>query len=568
MKIDYKQYELTIYELSLKLSRLLEETGRQDARLGEIRDVIVSHHFSAAVVGEFKKGKSSLINALLGQKVLPSDTRPTTATLNRITYGSAPGAMVEYKDGTSREIPVDDLAEYVTKLTESAREQAAKIRQVVVEYPTALCQNDVDVIDTPGLQDDDAMTDITVQAIRDMDLAIFTISALFPVSQTEQDFLVRLLEDGTLTKLVVAVTFVDLLDEEDREEILPHIRQRLQEGVLEVLRKKYPEGHGIYKIYDRMMGGLEVFPCSSKLYFKALKKDDMGLVKESGIPQLKEGLIQMVMSNRRNNTVVKCAALIQGVVDTFCGQEPGELSEFREKLSGSDEKRRRAALEQCLRDLAELHRRMCEGLEAYTVNRKENLAEEISRRFIRELSGVQELSHWAVRRALFVEIKNSFQYVRDSVTAQYKRAVEELVRESANLLARSGTTSWDGRETAGFWGDVAYPDFRWYASPLPEASDYTDCEVMDSVRRGVRESVQVYLSQADGCVRKIREACLAFQAAAGSREETAMAARRQELQRQWERASEDWKQKKLEARTAALEAEETLEAFYRQLGME
>ena len=93
MKIDYKQYELTIYELSLKLSRLLEETGRQDARLGEIRDVIVSHHFSAAVVGEFKKGKSSLINALLGQKVLPSDTRPTTATLNRITYGSAPGAM-------------------------------------------------------------------------------------------------------------------------------------------------------------------------------------------------------------------------------------------------------------------------------------------------------------------------------------------------------------------------------------------------------------------------------------------------------------------------------------------
>ena len=206
MKIDYKQYELTIYELSLKLSRLLEETGRQDARLGEIRDVIVSHHFSAAVVGEFKKGKSSLINALLGQKVLPSDTRPTTATLNRITYGSAPGAMVEYKDGTSLEIPVDDLAEYVTKLTESAREQAAKIRQVVVEYPTALCQNDVDVIDTPGLQDDDAMTDITVQAIRDMDLAIFTISALFPVSQTEQDFLVRLLEDGTLTKLVVAVT--------------------------------------------------------------------------------------------------------------------------------------------------------------------------------------------------------------------------------------------------------------------------------------------------------------------------------------------------------------------------
>lgn len=568
MKIDYKQYELTIYELSLKLSRLLEETGRQDARLGEIRDVIVSHHFSVAVVGEFKKGKSSLINALLGRRVLPSDTRPTTATLNRITYGSAPGAMVEYKDGTSKEIPVDDLAEYVTKLTESAREQAARIRQVVVEYPTALCQNDVDVIDTPGLQDDDAMTDITVQAIRDMDLAIFTISALFPVSQTEQDFLVRLLEDGTLTKLVVAVTFVDLLDEEDREEILPHIRQRVQEGVLEVLRRKYPEGHGIYKVYHRMMGGLEVFPCSSKLFFKALQKDDMGLVKESGIPQLKDGLIQMVLSNRRNNTVVKCAALIQGVADTFCDQEPGELAELREALAGPGGKRRQEALERCLRDLEDLHRRMAEGLEAFTGSQQANLADEISRRFIRELSKVQELSHWAVRRALYVEIKDSFRYVRDSVTLQYGRAVEELIRESVNLLARSGFGAWNRREIAGFWADVAYPDFRWYASPLPQAADYTDCEVMDSVRPGVRESVRVYLQQAFQCVRGIQEGCRALQAAVKEREEAEIKARRQRLQEQWERAQADWKRKKLEARAAALEADETLEAFCRQLGVE
>lgn len=127
MKIDYKQYELTIYELSLKLSRLLEETGRQDARLGEIRDVIVSHHFSAAVVGEFKKGKSSLDQRAAGAEgaALGHQAGPPP-TLNRITYGSVPGAMVEYKDGTSREIPVDDLAEYVTKLTESARERRPK----------------------------------------------------------------------------------------------------------------------------------------------------------------------------------------------------------------------------------------------------------------------------------------------------------------------------------------------------------------------------------------------------------------------------------------------------------
>jgi ribosome biogenesis GTPase A len=75
--------------------------------LGEIsacKDLIETKRYSVVVVGEFNHGKSSLINALLGAKVLPTDAIPTTATINRITYGQEKKVTISYKDGGVEDI--------------------------------------------------------------------------------------------------------------------------------------------------------------------------------------------------------------------------------------------------------------------------------------------------------------------------------------------------------------------------------------------------------------------------------------------------------------------------------
>jgi ribosome biogenesis GTPase A len=54
---------------------------------------------SVVVVGEFKRGKSTFINALLDQDILPSDILPTTATINRVVFGSTPSVTIRFKDG-------------------------------------------------------------------------------------------------------------------------------------------------------------------------------------------------------------------------------------------------------------------------------------------------------------------------------------------------------------------------------------------------------------------------------------------------------------------------------------
>ena len=87
---SYTAYNESVKDLTGSLKKLLELcncvslTNTADS----IKDTlakVADEHFEVAIVGEFKRGKSTLINALLGQEVLPADVLPATATLNRVT---------------------------------------------------------------------------------------------------------------------------------------------------------------------------------------------------------------------------------------------------------------------------------------------------------------------------------------------------------------------------------------------------------------------------------------------------------------------------------------------------
>lgn len=131
---DYKKVVLDLATDLKKLREYAEYLGlsKNVELIDSVSKRIADNSFSVAIVGEFKRGKSTLINALLGKDILPSDILPTTATLNRVTYGITPFSKIIYKDGHEDEIPVDELTEYVTKLTD----KSAKISSTVKE---ALC---------------------------------------------------------------------------------------------------------------------------------------------------------------------------------------------------------------------------------------------------------------------------------------------------------------------------------------------------------------------------------------------------------------------------------------------
>lgn len=127
----------------LSASPELSSFGLDAARILELYD----RPLLVTVMGEFNSGKSTFVNALLGEEVAPMGITPTTATINLLKYGREQGARVVYRDGQSRNVPWSKVPALLRGLDP---QEAARIQLVEVLYPLDVLQR-VNVVDTPGL---------------------------------------------------------------------------------------------------------------------------------------------------------------------------------------------------------------------------------------------------------------------------------------------------------------------------------------------------------------------------------------------------------------------------------
>ena len=187
------------------------------------------------------------------------DALPTTATINRITFGAVPRASLHYRDGQVQEVDIAELASYVTKLTQESAGYAARIAEAVVEYPSVFCQNYVDLIDTPGMNDEEQMNAVTVAQLEKIDLAIVAVSATTPFSDTESSFVARLVESPEICQIILVITKIDQIREKERQKLLDYMTGRVCVKVEEKLRGRYEEDDEIMAKFRRTFGDLQVF---------------------------------------------------------------------------------------------------------------------------------------------------------------------------------------------------------------------------------------------------------------------------------------------------------------------
>ncbi len=175
--------------------------------------------FVVLLLGCFSSGKSTLLNALLGQPVLPVKVNPCTAILTEVIYGDEPSVTVHYADGRADELTIDAFIEAFqlrTASEEAAGAEAADrfgaVDRAVVRWPLPLLHNGVVLLDTPGLDDDPIRTARTLSSLPDADAVIFTLSANRFLSDLERRTLQHDLLPLGLRNLFFPVTMVDLLD--------------------------------------------------------------------------------------------------------------------------------------------------------------------------------------------------------------------------------------------------------------------------------------------------------------------------------------------------------------------
>ncbi len=202
-------------------SSLLKQLRNQENQICER----LEGDFSLVVVGNFKRGKSTLINALLGTPVVTTNVTPETVTINQIKYGTQLRSDACLADGgrlrlDPEELKVDRLVPLLEKLPQ--------ISHLNIEAPVEWLRG-LRLVDTPGVGDILKQFDSQIHAyLCEADAVLFVVSALSPLAESEQAFLRLSLLPQDFPKLFFIVNMMDIArTEQEAEKLLNSIRKKI-----------------------------------------------------------------------------------------------------------------------------------------------------------------------------------------------------------------------------------------------------------------------------------------------------------------------------------------------------
>jgi len=236
-------------------------------QLKNLRNKISTETLKIMIAGQFKAGKSTSLNALLECDVLPAYSTPCTAVITEIYYAEKPKAVIEFKPDI-KEIP-DDLCDKAAKhinrhkpnvppitieATGTSPDEIEDFRNEledylvipmsdkdqedsVVESPYKLCQlywplelskQGVVIIDSPGLNENQARTDTTLGYLREADMIFHVLSALQCYGLADKSFVEQVKVVSSETPLLFMVNRFDQLNKDrERDRVRDYVRKNV-----------------------------------------------------------------------------------------------------------------------------------------------------------------------------------------------------------------------------------------------------------------------------------------------------------------------------------------------------
>jgi ribosome biogenesis GTPase A len=180
--------------------------------------------FHLVVVGEFNHGKTTFVNALLGEQVLPVGVTPTTATIHHIRWAEHPEAFVVSGGGVRHAIPFEEAKRFAV----GGGATTENVDYLEIGYPAPLLRERILLVDTPGVNDLSLQrADITYSYIPRADAVLFLLDAGQILKESERVFLNDKLLKASRDKIVFVITKWDLLSPEERREALAYAKNHL-----------------------------------------------------------------------------------------------------------------------------------------------------------------------------------------------------------------------------------------------------------------------------------------------------------------------------------------------------
>jgi Dynamin family len=245
----------------LALARLAGEVGAEAvaAEARSLAERVVEGRFYVACLGQFKRGKSSLLNALVGVPLLPVGVVPVTSVVTVVRFGACNAARVRFSDGYEQEIGVDDLAAFVSEEGNPSNRKAVAVVELFV--PSGLLESGMCLVDTPGLGSVfEGNTAVTRGFVPHIDAGLVVLGADPPISADE---LALVQEIATQTpELIFVLNKSDRLPDTERREARSFAERVLKEKlgrpaiVLEVSASERLAGTGPARDWQALADGL------------------------------------------------------------------------------------------------------------------------------------------------------------------------------------------------------------------------------------------------------------------------------------------------------------------------
>ncbi len=270
-----------------KLSRLLSPQFPDLApHIEALTKKIQDEKFNLVVVGQFKRGKSTLVNALIGEAILPTAVVPLTSIVTILRYGPVEEIIATFTNGTREVISRDELPEYVTEKRNP--QNVRKVQSVDIELPVAFLEGGVQLVDTPGVGSIYSHnTDAANHFLPESDATIFLMTADQPLSIGEVEFLRNVREH--VTKIFFVLNKMDMLTEAEGQEAAEFIRDSLSKEMS----------------VDKE--SIRLFLLSSKTALKARLTRDEQLEEKSSIRTLEKSLGDF-LAGEKSKVLVNVAA--------------------------------------------------------------------------------------------------------------------------------------------------------------------------------------------------------------------------------------------------------------------
>jgi len=191
-------------------------------------------NFNVLCLGDFSSGKSTFINNFfLEDKVkLPVRATTTTAKLTIVKYGEELKVLAVMKDGSRKEIK-ENIEESLKSMVASKGTQLENIEFVEVQIPSKILKEGIVIVDSPGLNDPETeRMDITFRFVNQADCILYFLSATQAWKNSEKEFLEdKILSKDDLDKIFFLINYWDIIDEEERDDLLTHVNSEIIKSI-------------------------------------------------------------------------------------------------------------------------------------------------------------------------------------------------------------------------------------------------------------------------------------------------------------------------------------------------